>query len=314
MSLTDKVSNLHLLLRVPSFARWPLEVRFFCEDVHRVWQAWSKRVPEATDDEIKVILDVKRPPAEANEIAESGQAKSKPHAAMVGTGGLESLDVVYGGMKSHVEKSMFLLAEGEGTNCAVCTEHVDQNSSMIVVCPLDDCRAASHITCLSSRFLALDKITGAVIPTEGPCPACKETIQWVDLVKELTLRTRGAKEVGRLMKKPRGQKSKLPANAQDVLVAASNRNDGADEEDDLRNPEEDAAPEMMTAGVRGDRISDDGWHYRVDEDDDNMSTMSTSSFISRELLADSVCGSPIQSARSEVIIEESDWDYAEIFS
>lgn len=314
MSLTDKVSNLHLLLRVPSFARWPLEVRFFCEDVHRVWQAWAKRVPEVTDDETKVILDMKRPPAEKDENMKNGQAKSKPHAGVVGTGGLESMDVAYGGLKNHVEKSVFLLAEGEGTKCAVCTEHVDQNTGLIVVCPLDDCRAASHITCLSSRFLPLDKFTGAVIPTEGPCPACKESIRWVDLVKELTLRTRGAKEVGRLMKKPRGRKRKLPANDQDASVAARNHNDGADGENDLGTPEKDAAPEMMTADVRDDKISDDGWHYRLDEDDDSLSTMSTSSNISRELLADSVCGSPIQCARSEVIIEESDWDYAEILS
>ena len=36
-SLTDKLSNLHLLLRVPYFSQWPLEVRFFSEDVYKVW-------------------------------------------------------------------------------------------------------------------------------------------------------------------------------------------------------------------------------------------------------------------------------------
>lgn len=299
---------MHLLLRVPSFARWPLEVRFFCEDVYRVWQAWNQRVSEATDGEIKVFLDMERPPAEANGNVKIGQGKGKPDGGAVGMGGLESLDIAYGGLKNHVAKSVFLLAESEGTKCAVCTKHVDQHTGMILVCPVDDCRAASHITCLSSRFLALDKLTEAVIPTEGSCPACKETVRWVDLVKELSLRSRGAKEIERLMKKPRGQKSKLPANGQD------RPNDGADDEDHVRAPEEDAALEMMEAGVPNDGMSDDGWQYRVDEDDDNMSIMSTSSNISGEFLADSICGSPLQSTRSEVTIDESDWDYAEILS
>lgn len=299
---------MHLLLRVPSFARWPLEVRFFCEDVYRFWQAWTKRVSEATDGEIKVLLDMKRPPAEANGNLKNGRGKGKPDGGVVGMGGLESLDVAYGGLKNHVEKSVFLLAESEGTKCAVCTEQVDQNTGMIVVCPVDDCRAASHITCLSSRFLALDKLTEAVIPTEGSCPACKKTVRWVDLVKELSLRIRGTKEIERLMKKPRGQKSKLPANDQD------RPNNDADEEDHVRAPEEDVALEMMKAGVPNDGMSDDGWQYRVDEDYDNMSILSTSSNISGDFLADSICGSPLQSTRSEVIIDESDWDYAEILS
>lgn len=289
-------------------------MRFFCEDVHRVWQAWVKHVSGATDGVIKVVLDLKRPPAEANGNIQNGEANSKPHGGLVGMGGLKSLDVAYKGLKNHVEKSLFLLAETEDTRCAVCTELLNQNTAMVVVCPGDDCRAASHVSCLSSRFLALHKHTDAVIPTEGSCPACKATVRWVDLVRELSLRTRGAKEIERLMKKPRGQKSKLPTDDQDVSVAATNRNDDVEEEDHLRAPEEDAALGMTTSGVPRDEFSDDGWQYRVDEDDDVLSTMSTSSNISREFLADSICGSPVNSARSEIVIEESDWDYAEILS
>ena len=301
------------MLRVPSFARWPLEVRFFCEDVHRVWQGWLKHVSGDPGAEIKVVLDIKKPPDEVNGLSERNPPKSRLRDGAVGIGGLESLDVVYGRLKGHVEKSMFMLAESEGTKCAVCTEHVDQNTGMVVVCPVDDCRAASHMTCLSSRLLALDKHTDAVIPTAGPCPACQKTVQWVDLVKELSLRTRGSKEIGRLMKKPKGRKPKLLAKDQVVPVATANHGDAADEEDDdLGASGEDAELEMKTAGGLGDGFSDDGWQYRVDDDDDIMSTTSMSSKISRDFQADSVCGSPLQSARPEMIIEESDWDYAEI--
>lgn len=303
---------MHLLLRVPSFARWPLEVRFFCENVHRVWQARAEAVAGATSGEIKVVLDLKPSPKEGDRITKQDQAKSKPHGGAAGTGGLESLDVAYGGLKNHVEKSLFLLAESEDTKCAVCTEHVDQNTGLVVVCPVVGCRAASHIACLSSRFLALDKTTDAVIPTEGSCPACKQTVQWVDLVREMSLRSRGRKEIEKLTKKPRSRKTKLAVNEQDVPVATANHTDGADEQDDLRASEEDTAQGLSTAGFPNDGLSDEGWQYRVDEDDDMMSTTSTSSNISRVFLADSVCGSPIPSGREERIIEESDWDYAEI--
>ena len=287
-------------------------MRFFCEDVHRVWQRWVQHGSEAISPEIKVILDLQQRPDEVHGMTKHDQGKSKPDGCAVGLGGLGSLDVAYKGLKTHVEKSMFLLAENEGTKCAVCTDHVGPNPGLVLVCPVPDCQAASHITCLSSRFLARDDPTEAVIPTEGSCPACKEVVQWMDLVKEMSLRTRGPKEVERLMKKPRGQKSRLAANDREIPVAAANRNDGTDDDDDLPASEEDAALELRMAGETCGGLSDDGWQYRVDEDDDIMSTTSKSSNISRVCLAASRCGSPIQSARSEVIIEESDWDYAEV--
>jgi hypothetical protein len=53
------------------------------------------------------------------------------------------VDVAYGGLKG-IWRSLFLLAEGEVTGCAVCNKHVDQNTGMVVVCPVDSCRAASY--------------------------------------------------------------------------------------------------------------------------------------------------------------------------
>lgn len=37
LCLTDRLANLHLLLRARSFERWPLKVTFYAEDVYRVW-------------------------------------------------------------------------------------------------------------------------------------------------------------------------------------------------------------------------------------------------------------------------------------
>lgn len=39
-----------------------------------------------------------------------------------------------------------------------------------------------------------------VVPIQGRCPQCGGHIQWVDMMKELSLRERGAKEVEALLK------------------------------------------------------------------------------------------------------------------
>ena len=59
-SLMDKLSNLHLLLRAPYFSHWPLEVRFFCQDIFGVWQTWCERVDGQIRPGITQILDMEQ--------------------------------------------------------------------------------------------------------------------------------------------------------------------------------------------------------------------------------------------------------------
>ncbi|KAI9880909.1 MAG: Slx4p interacting protein [Pleopsidium flavum] len=313
MSLTDKLSNLHLLLRVPSFSRWPLEVRFFCEDVYRVWQRWGEQVDGMIRGRIKVSLDVEEPADGTGwEVLSYDQAKSKRKRDVGGKGGLESIDVAYRGLKEHLEKSLFLLAEGEVTSCAVCNKRVDQNTGMVVVCPVHNCRAASHMTCLSSRFLAKNGLTEALIPAEGLCPTCKTQIRWVDLMREMTLRMRGEKEMERLLKKRRERKAKAATGKQAPSISVADHEDDVEAEEDLQADEEEAAGGLRAADVADASLSDDGWQYRMDEDDDIMSVISADTDTSRAFPADSPCKLRLQSARSETIIEETDWDDAEV--
>lgn len=264
-------------------------------------------------DGIKIGLDIKQPADEAGEdVLRRNQTKSKRMPDAIGNGGLEGVDVAYGGLKEHLEKCLFLLAEGEVTSCAVCNKHVDQNTGMVVVCPVDSCRAASHMTCLSSRFLANDVLADALIPTEGRCPTCKNPIRWVDLMRELTLRMRGEKEMEKLMKKPRERKAKTATGKQTSSALEANHEDNVEKEEHLPADEDEAAGGLRAAGVGDATLSDDGWQYRVDEEDDIMSVTSADSDTSRAVLAESPCKSQLQSARSEIVIEESDWDDAEV--
>ncbi len=265
-----------------------------------------------TGVEERVLLDFSNRPSEGGGTVLHGEANAQPVCNLVKEGGLEAIDVAYRGIKDHLEKGLFLLAEDEETKCAICREHVDHNTGMIVVCPVQDCRAASHIACLSSRFLTSSASAGAVIPTKGTCPNCQTTIRWVDLVKELTLRIRGEKEIEKLMRKPRSRKGKATSRDENASVAEVNSRSDTDGEGEVEASQEDAAPVWSASDVANIPPFDDGWQYRVDEDDDAMSMTSARSDISRAFIA----GSPLPKTRTEpeIVIEESDWDYAEVLS
>jgi hypothetical protein len=62
----------------------------------------------------------------------------------------------------------------------------------------------------------------------------------------------------------------------------------------LQADEDEAAGGLRAAGVGDATLSDDGWQYRVDEEDDIMSVTSADSDTSRAVLAESPCKSQLQ--------------------
>ncbi|MCJ1257630.1 Slx4p interacting protein [Lignoscripta atroalba] len=261
----DKLSNLHLLLRVPSFARWPLEVRFFCEDVYHVWQRWSDRVDGQIRSGIKIILDLE-------ELAEhtatddslmNTQAEGKRKLEARGKGGLNGLDVGYAASKPHLEKSLFMLAESETNKCSVCAEDMGAQTAVAVVCPVEGCRTASHLTCLSMRFLQEEGQGALIVPTSGSCPCCKTEMQWIDLIKEMSLRARGEKELTQLMRKPRERKTKDPKSKRARSTNVNGQLPGHDNEDydesgDTNTDDVDEEEDMYPAEVVDEPRLDEG--------------------------------------------------------
>ncbi|TKA65970.1 hypothetical protein B0A49_06529 [Cryomyces minteri] len=118
VSLTDKLANLHLLLRVKSFARWPLDVRFFAPDVWKMWGRWNERAAGKIREGIGIELVRPDEPIAAERI-EAGAAKY----LVQGNGVLEALDVGYASLKAYLEKSKALLSTGEPV---ACTKEIDE--------------------------------------------------------------------------------------------------------------------------------------------------------------------------------------------
>lgn len=307
-TVTNKISNLHLLLRVPSFAKWPLQVRFFCKDVHQVWKRWIERVDGSISDRIKVLLDEERSeePIDGNEIPMSTQAKGKRKREVLGKGGVGGLSVGYGELKGHVEKSIFLLAEDDALNCAVCSKALGPQSKMTLVCPHEDCRTASHMTCLAAKFRMDEGQDASVMPTSGMCPICKEDLQWIDLVKEMSLRARGEKEVAQLMKKPRERRLKVPKT---VKLSAAHVDPDDDKDEADADQDHELGEDALEAGAAEDDDLPVDWH--IQEDDDKMSIASATSGLS-DIDVASPTKIAVASQSLGAVIEDSDWDDAEL--
>lgn len=305
-TLTGIISNLHLLLRVPGFNRWPLEVRFFCKDVYDVWVRWSERVDGQIQSGIKILLDVKQPEESSvtEEVPPSAQIKSTRKPKAIGTGGVDGVDVGYSKLKEYLEKSLLLLAEGKSNTCAVCAKEVGVRNAMVLVCSHKNCSSVFHLTCLAQRFLNAEKQEGLIFPTSGTCPQCGLELQWIDLVKEMSLRIRGERDVARLMKKPKVRKTKTSKGNNKISpVAVEGTENDSEREQDSANNDSDAANDFEEA------LPSD-WQQEENEDDRMSMTSAVSD--SSYLDAPSPTGSKFPQSRLGIVIEDSDWDDAEV--
>lgn len=311
-SLKDKLSNLHLLLRVPSFSRWPLQVRFYHEDVYQEWQRCNVRVNASVRDGIKVSLDVKQPEKIINdgELPMTTKAKGKRKLEALGKGGIEGLDLGYSELKNHIEKSNFMLAEGKILKCAVCAKNLGPKTAMALVCPQEDCRIASHMTCLATKFIEDEGAGAAITPISGRCQGCKVELQWIHLIKELSLRVRGEKEVAKVTKKLTEQKTKTQV-PKTMIAVASQPEAHTFEEEDVVDPNEDIAGVDMRALDASDESLPDDWQYQDDDNEDLMSVRSDHTALSDGIEAASPAKRPPAAPNLPALIEDSELDDTE---
>lgn len=91
--------------------------------------------------------------------------------------------------------------------CIHCNKEMQPNQGLYAMCPNDGCEAMGHLDCWSKHALASDE-PAAILPNGCKCPSCSGEIRWGDMVKELSLRTRGPGEVEKLLLKKKRQRVK----------------------------------------------------------------------------------------------------------
>lgn len=279
---------------MPSFARWPLEVHFYSKDVHKLWLRWCKTVAGPLRDTIRIVEDFSNEEAGHSSDLEASPSKKQN---LESSGGIHALPVDYSHQKSHVEKAKEVFDfELEGS-CAICQQNLAHDGGVYTICPGSDCKSVTHLSCLSEHFLAGE--SEALVPITGHCPGCKAELNWVDVVKELSLRMRGEKEVEQLLKVKKARKKKA-ASSQAVV-------DVSDEEDDEEAAEMMEEMDMLTQFDReaGDLGLDHAWNSSDDNESELESVIGQSVKNQKSPKSKST-----KSKATKTVIQDSDWDDA----
>jgi len=202
-SMTDKLSNLQLLLRAGYFGRWPLEVKFFNERVFQMWKLWTERAEEQIRPEIKVMLDLASAPDNngEEEISSAQRPAKKRKIDLIGRGGVEGVDPTYARFQAPLQK-LKNLTEDQSFKaiCDVCDKGVRVEKDLFNICLTRNCNSLTHVSCLSKKFLNEDG-SDVLIPNTGTCPSCDAQLKWSELMCALSLRIRGQKECNKLLRK-----------------------------------------------------------------------------------------------------------------
>jgi structure-specific endonuclease subunit SLX1 len=197
-SLASLVSNLHLLLRVPSFARWPLRVHFFNREVFAAWDKWCAKATEQLRTSLAVVTDFGRgasPSEGGTDAAPSDRVGGGLH-----TWGIHALPLDYEPIREYVAKGQDIFEFERQGRCVVCRAEMQPGEGLLAVCTNDGCDGVGHLSCWSRHFLEGDE-AGSIVPVQGQCPKCDGEVHWGDMMRELTLRERGQKEVDKLLKR-----------------------------------------------------------------------------------------------------------------
>ena len=191
------------------------------------------------DPGIRVTLDLPEPQNEDEEITSAQPPTKRRKIDLIGRGGVEGVDPTYARFQDVLEKGKFLLNEGDDQKCELCSKQLHLHRELFVICPISGCDSLNHLTCLSKHFLQQSE-SMLLVPESGKCPSCRKTLQWSELMTELSLRTRGEKELRKLLS--RRKKSKTPTAAEildtesedeaeeDDMLAADVGDDGADDD------------------------------------------------------------------------------------
>lgn len=184
------MSNIHLLTGVPSFARWPLSVHFFAKEAHKSWETWLKSAEQPDRPGLTILTDFVDDDPTCGDL----------------TRGIHALPVDYQPIKPYVEKAQNIVTFERQGDCTHCKTAMEPEQGLYAICPNEGCEAMGHLTCWSEHALLSEGAAKEeLIPKACTCPSCGGPVHWGDMMKELTLRTRGQDAVAKLIKKKRNE-------------------------------------------------------------------------------------------------------------
>ncbi len=272
-------------------------MRFFNRDVYKGWLRATSQAVEKADESLNVITDF--PPEDGILLADTDDVfPSSSENKLAPVHGIASIPITYAPHKHHVEKSKAIIDFEREGSCAICTQELESGKGIYAMCPHPGCESVTHLKCLSQRFLDAEskkrspngesegRSAGALIPIQGTCKDCGGTVRWVDVVKEVTLRMRGAREVPKVLKKLRAKVvKKVGSRKRNGKAAVASTVDNEDELDDEGNgdyenndlDDEDDELDVTRDDSRFMNAEKDEWHVIADSEDDDDDIRSVTS-------------------------------------
>lgn len=200
-------------------------VHFFSEEVHQKWDKHcSAPGTEPLGRTLEVVTDFEPAAAEAFEaknkaaLLEADLSESESEDEVVGNDeegqvkeapgpkwGIHALPLDHTPLAPYLEKGQNITTfEREGA-CVVCHQDLDHEKGLYAICSSGDCEGVGHLDCWGRHLLHQrgeeDEDSTVILPMQGRCPKCNGAVRWSDMMRELTLRTRGQKEIDKVLRK-----------------------------------------------------------------------------------------------------------------
>lgn len=204
---------------MPSFARWPLTLRLFDREVYVRWARYLAGAGvEPLRPTLEVVTDFKPVSVMEAEAREEEAARlrviedSEEDGEGQGSGeetegpkwGVHALPLDYAPLAPYLEKGQNVTTFEREGSCVVCLQHLEHDKGLYAICSNGECEGMGHVDCWSRHLLHQQgENDDMVLPVDGRCPKCDGVVRWGDMMRELTLRVRGKKEVEKVLKKSR---------------------------------------------------------------------------------------------------------------
>jgi len=123
--------------------------------------------------------------------------------------GIHALPLDYTPLRDYIAKSQAVFTFEREGDCVICGDHQEPGQGLYAVCTNEGCEGTGHLACWGRHLLSEEAAEDEpILPRAGHCPKCGGSVRWDEMMKELTLRTRGPKEVEKLVKKTKKTKKK----------------------------------------------------------------------------------------------------------
>jgi structure-specific endonuclease subunit SLX1 len=178
-------------------------VHFFNRDAFAAWEKWCGTASEGVRETLAVVTDfgIGEKGMEVEEVEGDGEKEEEV------PWGTHALPLDYEPIKEYVAKGQDIFEFERQGSCIVCREDMQVGEGLQAVCSNSGCDGVGHLSCWSWHFNR-HADGDDIVPVQGECPKCKGSVTWGEMMKELTLRVRGPKEVEKLLKRKRKRAAK----------------------------------------------------------------------------------------------------------